>query len=144
MGLWIVWFGASFGAQGFNTFLPSLLKSKHVQRNRLYQDTLTYALAGVPGVWIASAAVESSFGRRHTIVVSLMLTVLGMSLFAWADTEWQLVLFSCVFNLFSNALWCTIFTYTSEVYPTEIRSQGVGVAHASHSVAGVLAPLYGG
>lgn len=46
--------------------------------------------------------------------------------------------------MFSNTAWCAIFTYTPEIYMTEIRTQGVGAAHALHSMAGIVAPVLGG
>jgi hypothetical protein len=50
--LWLIWFGTSFGAQGFNMYLPSLLDRKGVtQASHLYRDLLVYNLAGIPGIY---------------------------------------------------------------------------------------------
>jgi MFS family permease len=48
--LWLIWFGTSFGAQGFNMYLPSLLDRKGVtQASHLYRDLMVYNAAGIPG-----------------------------------------------------------------------------------------------
>jgi putative MFS transporter len=167
--LWIIWFGTSFGAQGFNLYLPTLLDAKNVASGDVYADVFIYNFAGLPGVYLASLAVETRLGRwvvysdvmLSTVVTShnlqvallfrkwvifwtLMLTAVSMFFFMLTETELQLVIFSSFFNMFSNGAWCAIYTITPESYPTTIRSQGVGVAHAIHSVAGMVGPSIAG
>jgi len=143
--LWAIWFGTAFAAQGFTTLLPELLKSKGVQDDRVYQDVFVYSTAGVPGILAASHFVEHPcLGRRATIFGALCCTTVSMSLFAWTASEIQLVLYSCLFNLVSNMVWVSLFTYTPEIYPTEIRSQATAACHTLHSFAGVVAPFIGG
>jgi len=144
MLLWVIWFGTSFGCQGFSTLLPEFFKSKNIANTHMHQDVFVYSLAGVLGVVLASLVVERRNGRRAIICMCLGCTSLFIALFAWASSEWSLVSLSCLFNMFSNTAWCAIYTYTPEVYMTEIRSQAVGVAHALHSLAGIIAPSLGG
>lgn len=142
--LWIIWFSVSFGAQGFNLYLPTLLKSKGIQSSHVFSDVFMYNTAGLPGVYFSALAVETKFGRKWVIFWTLFLTGASMCMFMLTKTEIQLVIFSCLFNMFANGSWCGIYTITPESYPTTIRSQAVSVAHAIHSVAGAVGPAVAG
>merc|ERR1712019_100125 len=103
-----------------------------------------YNLVGLPGVLVASCLVESALGRRFTLAVALFGTTICIGLFASTQSELQLVLYSSLTNFIANSAWAALYTYSSEVYMTEIRSQGTGVAHAWHDLAGIRAPIVGG
>ena len=128
--LWLIWFGTSFGANGFNVYLPTMLKNKGISAGEVYQDTLIYSAAGVPGCVAASQLVELktvcgvTFGRRVLIGVALTLTAISVALFAATNTEAELILFSCFFNLSANGVWAALYTFTPEAYPTSVRGTG--------------------
>ena len=148
--LWLIWFGTSFGANGFNVYLPTMLKNKGIGAGQVYQDTLIYSAAGVPGAIAASQLVElktvcgMGFGRRMLIGGALALTAGSVALFGATGTEAELVVFSCFFNLFSNGVWAALYTFTPEAYPTSVRGTGVGMCTSLSSLAGILAPLFAG
>ena len=56
-----------------------------------------------------------------------------------ADTNWTLPL-ALTGRWLITVQFCLIYTYTQELYPTVMRSLGVGVACTVARVAGLLAP----
>jgi MFS transporter, putative metabolite:H+ symporter len=47
-------------------------------------------------------------------------------------------------SFFSLGAWAALYAYTPEVYPTRIRTTGMGSASGFARVGGVVAPLVGG
>ena len=135
---------------GFNVYLPTMLKNKGISAGEVYQDTLIYSAAGLPGCIGAIQLVELktvcgvAFGRRVLISAALALTAASVALFAATNSEGELILFSCFFNLFANGVWAALYTFTPEAYPTSVRGTGVGMCTSLSSLAGIVAPLFAG
>ena len=51
--------------------------------------------------------------------------------------------FACVLKCVMVGAFCTIIIYSSETYPAEVRSLGLGFANVITRVAGVITPLCG-
>jgi putative MFS transporter len=47
-------------------------------------------------------------------------------------------------SFFALGAWACLYAYTPELYPTAIRTTGMGAASGMARVAGVLAPILGG
>jgi putative MFS transporter len=51
---------------------------------------------------------------------------------------------SCVAQFLGNIMWGVLYSYTTEVYPTQIRTLGFAVASSLGRVGGAIAPLLAG
>lgn len=51
---------------------------------------------------------------------------------------------SCIFQFLGNCMWGTLYTYTTEVYPTALRTIGFGFTSSIGRVAGAMAPVISG
>jgi len=142
--LWLCWFCANFGMQSFNTFLPTLLDKNGISQTGEYAALAIYCAAGGAGCLLAGQLVELSTGRRVAMTIALASCSVSIAAFACVSTEVELVLLSCCFNVLANAAWAALYTFTPEVYPTELRCIGVGMASAMHSLAGIIAPYLAG
>ncbi|XP_048736820.2 organic anion transporter 3-like [Ostrea edulis] len=90
-------------------------------------------------------------GRRSIIVIfnaaSALALLTGTLLHYFADGESVMITASVVFTLVGKAAitgsFSTIFLYTPELYPTNLRNVGIGVSSAFARVGGMLSPFAG-
>jgi putative MFS transporter len=114
--LWIIWFSVSFGSAGFFILLPTLLKNAAFLPNQQRLIFFVANLGGIPGALASSALLETSFGRKNTLIVSLVLTALVQLLVLIAGTNVIAVGFFCFLQqTTAMSAWAVIFAYTPEV-----------------------------
>jgi MFS transporter, putative metabolite:H+ symporter len=142
--LWVVWSMFSFGAAAFYTLLPKLLSDAGFADGEADIIYLVSNLGGIPGALLSSYVIESSWGRRRTLVATLWASaaaLLTMNLF-----EGQAAIAAACFmqQLVQMAVWAVMFAYTPEVYPTSIRARGLGAANMLDRIGGMIGPFVGG
>lgn len=98
------------------------------------------ALAQFPGYGASMYLVEW-WGRKRTLALFLLLG--GVSGFAFATaTELSTLFVSLAFVSFFNlGAWGAVYPYTSELFPTEYRATGFGLAEGVGKVAALLGPV---
>jgi putative MFS transporter len=141
--LWLAWFAISLGYYGVFTWLPTVLIERGFSFLRTYEYTFLLALAQVPG-YLSAAYLIERWGRRATLATYLAASGAFTYLFAVATSTAALVAAGALMSFFSLGAWGALYAYTPEVYPTEIRTTGMGTASSMTRVAGALAPLIGG
>jgi len=143
--LWIIWFCFNFGFTSFMLFLPKLLQSKGLKNTGdIYTDSLISSTAGFPGPILGAFLVETVVGRKGTMILSTILMTIFLIGFQFAKTQLQLIVITFFTNFFAQIVWSALYTYTPEVYPTNIRTTGNGIAMAWNNIAGIAAPFIGG
>jgi putative MFS transporter len=114
--LWIIWFSVSFGSAGFFILLPTLLKNAAftpVQQRLVF---FVANLGGIPGALASSALLETSLGRKNTLIVSLFLTALVQLLVLSVGTNVIAMGVICFLQqTTAMSVWAVIFAYTPEV-----------------------------
>ncbi|KAF8924919.1 hypothetical protein BGZ58_001308, partial [Dissophora ornata] len=132
--IWIIWALVAFAYTAFNVFYPKFLQEHGQNGNQslrqVYQDILIYAVSGVPGSVLATVMVESKLGRRYTMAVSTLGAALATILFAALSSHAAMTTFSAILNLLSTLMYAVLYSYTPEVFPSEIRGTACGVAAA--------------
>lgn len=141
--LWLIWFGISLGYYGVFTWLPNLLVERGLAFVRSYAYLFLLTLAQLPGYFSAAHFVER-IGRRLTLVVYLLGSGLFTYLFAVAAEPWAYMAAAFGMSFFALGAWGALYAYTPEVYPTQLRTTGMGAASGMTRVAGTLAPALGG
>ncbi|KAF9365182.1 hypothetical protein BGX34_011077 [Mortierella sp. NVP85] len=143
--IWIIWALVSFAYTAFNVFYPKFLQEHgqggHQALRQVYLDILIYSLAGVPGSVLATVMVEGKLGRRYTMAVSTLGTALATVLFASLSSHVAMTIFSAILSLLSTLNYAVLYSYTPEVFPSEIRGTACGVAAAMSRLAGIMSPL---
>ncbi|KAF9382071.1 hypothetical protein BGX21_001933, partial [Mortierella sp. AD011] len=146
--LWIIWGLVAFAYTAFNVFYPKFLQEHGEDGNRslklVYQDILIYSIAGVPGAMLATVMVEGSLGRRYTMAVSTLGTALAIFLFATLSNHTAMTIFSAILSLLSTLNYAVLYSYTPEVFPSDIRGTACGAAAAISRLAGIASPLITG
>ncbi|KAF8929274.1 hypothetical protein BGZ47_001122 [Haplosporangium gracile] len=143
--VWVIWALVAFAYTAFNVFYPKFLQEHgqggHQPLQLVYMDILIYAAAGVPGSVIATVMVEGRLGRRYTMAVSTFGTALATILFAVLSSRTAMTTFSAILSLLATLNYAVLYSYTPEVFPSDIRGTACGVAAAMSRLAGVITPL---
>lgn len=140
--LWITWFAISLGYYGTFIWLPSIFVGRGFTFLRTYQNVFLMALAQLPGYFSAAYLVER-WGRRPTLALYLVMSGVFTYLFAVVTGLTSIVGMAVLMSFFCLGAWGALYAYTPELYPTEIRSTGMGWASGMTRIAGSLGPLLG-
>ena len=141
--LWIAWFCISLGYYGVFIWLPKIFVDRGFTFLKTFQYVFLMALAQLPGYFSAAYLVEK-IGRKMTLGIYLILSGAFTLLFAVAGSAPAIAGSAVLMSFFCLGVWGSLYAYTPELYPTEIRSTGMGWASGMTRIAGSLAPMLGG
>ncbi len=141
--LWITWFCISLAYYGIFTWLPAVFAERGLPPLQTYQNTFILALAQLPGFFSAAYLIER-WGRRSTLAVYLLASGVATFLFAIVTGFGGLLASAILMSFFSLGAWGALYAWTPELYPTEIRTTGMGWASGMARIAGVISPTLGG
>lgn len=137
--LWILWFTVVFSYYGMFLWLPSVMVLKGFSLVKSFQYVLIMTLAQLPGYFTAAYLIEK-FGRKFVLVTYLLLTAVSAIWFGQAGTEGMLIAAGICLSFFNLGAWGGMYAYTPELYPTAVRSTGVGLAASFGRIGGVIGP----
>ena len=138
--LWVLWFSMVYSYYGIFTWLPSLLVSGGNEMVKSFEYVMIITLAQIPGYFSAALLVDR-LGRKWTLVSYLIGCAAAAFLFGRAQTGTEIILYGCLISFFNLGAWGVVYTYTPELYPTEMRATGAGTAAAVGRTGGILAPI---
>lgn len=138
--LWVIWFGINFGYYGFVLWTPSLLTDQGFDIVKSFGFTVIMCIAQLPGYFSAAYLVER-WGRKPTLIVYFFGTAAAAWFFGHADSEMTILLAGCLLYFFALGAWGCVYSYTPEVYPTDVRGSGAGWASAFGRIGAFIAPL---
>lgn len=125
--LWIAWFAQYGVLYAFLTFVPTLLTLDGLTVTRSLAYSVVIYSAYVPA-YILGGYLSDLLDRKWLIVLAFAGTALFGTLFALSTTTAAVLIFGGL-SAFSAGLGATgVYTYTPELYPTEIRATAMGVA----------------
>nr|XP_043619565.1 organic cation/carnitine transporter 7-like [Erigeron canadensis] len=149
--LWILFFGNAFAYYGI-ILLTSVLSSGQSRCTPLtsfsvnntedstYRDVFITSLAEVPGL-IVSAFIVDRIGRKHSMALMFFIGFI----FLLPLLSHQSEMFTTVSLFGSRMFLIGTFTvaniYAPEIYPTSVRTTGIGVASSVGRVGGMICPL---
>jgi hypothetical protein len=142
--LQMVWFSLSFGSYGLLTWINTLFVQVHLQN--VYFNALLFAFSYLPGN-ILTAVYMDKVSRGKMLTFSILASAASLVGFAWGAfsmNSFWIVGSACSFQCFTVAAWNTIDTMTSELFPTTVRSTGMGVCAASGRVGAMVAQFVNG
>jgi VNT family MFS transporter (synaptic vesicle glycoprotein 2) len=153
--LQLLWFCLSFASYGITTWINTIFVA--IQLENLYFNSFLFALASLPGN-IATMVYSDKCGRKKILIGSLIGAACALVLFATTvnagarqDKDEQrststsskqtfvIVFCACTFKAFETMSWNTIDIITAEMFPTNVRSAGMGVCTATGRLGGILA-----
>jgi MFS transporter, putative metabolite:H+ symporter len=142
LSLWSTWLLIAFAYYGIFVWLPQVLSDQYgVLDSQLY--VFFIAVVQLPGYFSAAWLLER-WGRLPVLRVYLAISGLATFLWAVAGGTSTVLVAAGLMSFFSLGAWAALYAYTPEVYPTQIRTTGMGAASGMARVGGVVAPLVGG
>lgn len=142
--LWVIWFCLSYGSWGFSFIIPIVFDKIHGTRDKsyIYRDTLIVILVSLI-CYLLILLIINRVGRRWLMGTTFMISGVLTGLIACSQNPTYVFIMAALVNFFSTAPWSVIYTYTPEVYPTTLRTTGVGACAVFTRLAGTITPLCG-
>ncbi|GJM95962.1 hypothetical protein PR202_ga12761 [Eleusine coracana subsp. coracana] len=149
--LWFVFFASSFAYYGL-VLLTSQLSDVNksctsglvleVQKKdtNLYKDTFITSLAEIPGLFLSAVLVDWS-GRKATMWFMMFACCAFLGPLVFHQNEMLTTTFLFGARACGTGGITVLCIYAPEVYPTYMRSTGVGIAVAIGKIGGVVCPL---
>lgn len=138
--LWILWFTVVFSYYGMFLWLPSIMTMKGFTLVKSFEYVLIMTLAQLPGYFTAAYFIEK-FGRKFVLITYLVMTALSAVWFGYSTSVGMLITSGIFLSFFNLGAWGGLYAYSPELYPTKVRTTGVGLATAMGRIGGVIAPL---
>jgi putative MFS transporter len=129
---------------GFVTFLPTILRDAGM---RASASALLFdaALVSIPGT-VLVAWLYGRWSSRISMIGFALLTSVSLVAFAFIGSDLArstpalVVMLTALLMLSSTAVVSMLSPYAAEVYPTELRGTGSGLAAASSKLGGMIGP----
>lgn len=149
--LWVVYFGNTFAYYGI-VLLTSQLSSSQSQcgssplmmqndsDSYLYINVFVTSCAELPGLALAAVIVDK-VGRKCSMEIMLLSGFVLLLPLVSNQNEVLTTVSLFGARMFISASFIVACIYAPEVYPTSVRSTGVGVATAIGRVGGMICPL---
>ena len=150
-----LWFILVYTYYGIFIWLPKILADRYTLLQALTWSIIII-IAQIPGYYSAAYLLDR-LGRKKVLGIYLISAAIGSIIVGISDYfeagviklfgyEIGALLFSgfLIVSFFNLGAWSGLYTYTPELYPTEHRGTGAGIAAATGRVAGILAPIITG
>ena len=134
--LWAAWFAEYGVLYTYQIFLPTILSAEgHSIVNSFRYSVVIYS-AAIPGYVLGGYVVEW-LDRKYAILLSFASVAAFGTLFGHSQSPVQIMTFAGSTVFFLSLGSTAIYTYTPELYPTEIRATAMGIASAWGRVGAV-------
>jgi len=156
--LWVIWATASFSYYGVVLMSTELFESSgqlcsldgsveescsaqcHPLRTSDYNQLLWTTLAEFPGIMVSLLLIEK-LGRKKTLALEfVMFTVTLCLLFNCSTSRSLVTVILFLARALGSGLFQVAYVYTPEVYPTTLRSVGVGSCAGMARFGAMLTP----
>jgi len=138
------WIALNFSYYGLFLWLPIVLPDFGVPElaNLGYVGwfLVASALAQFPG-YLASMILVDRWGRKRTLALFLILGGVSGYVFATASNFATVLVSLLLVSFFNLGAWGAVYPYTSELFPTQYRATGFGMAEGVGKVTAILGPV---
>jgi putative MFS transporter len=100
---------------------------------------IVLALVQLPGFALSAYGVER-WGRKPTLVGFLLLSAAGCMSYSLGSATTVVVGSTLLMSFALLGTWGALYAFTPEVYPTDLRASGMGMAGAVARFGGLFAP----
>ena len=135
----LIWIALNISYYGLFLWLPFVLQAEKDFSVNVYLLLTLSALSQFPGYAAAIWLVER-IGRKPTLAAFLVLG--GVSAYAFAAASSQDVYVTALFfvGFFNLGAWGAVYPYTSETFPTRLRSSAFGLMEGVGKAAAIAGP----
>jgi MFS transporter, putative metabolite:H+ symporter len=135
----LIWIALNISYYGLFLWLPFVLQAEKDFSINVYLLLTLSALSQFPGYGAAIWLVER-IGRKPTLAAFLILGGISAYAFAVADSESVYVTALFFVGFFNLGAWGAVYPYTSELFPTRLRSTAFGVMEGVGKTAAIAGP----
>ena len=135
----LVWIALNISYYGLFLWLPFVLQAEKSFSINVYLLLTLSALSQFPG-YLAAIWLVERIGRKPTLAAFLILGGLSAYAFAVADTQSVYVTALFFVGFFNLGAWGAVYPYTSETFPTRLRSTAFGVMEGVGKTAAIAGP----
>jgi putative MFS transporter len=137
---WLMWLSITFSYYSFFTWIPSLLIQNGMTITKSFGYSLVMYIAQIPG-YFSAAWFNERIGRQATIVSYMLLGGLSALGLAFTHSDAQIMVAGVLLSFFMNGTYAGVYAYTPEVFPTQVRATGSGLASAIGRIGGITSPI---
>ncbi len=140
----VLWAALVYTYYGVFIWLPTIYsKEFSLTIVKSLEWVLIITLFQIPGYYSATFLLDK-IGRKKVLGIYLVLAgIASMALALKIEIMWVSI-WSIAISFFNLGAWAGLYTYTPELYPTDIRGLGTGFAASIGRIAGILAPMITG
>lgn len=137
---WAMWLAITFSYYSFFTWIPGLLIQHGMSITKSFGYSLVIYIAQIPG-YFSAAWLNERIGRQATIASYMVLGgVAALAMTMMRSNEAIMAAGICL-SFFMNGTYAGVYAYTAEVFPTSIRTTGVGTASAVGRIGAIVSPI---
>jgi MFS transporter, putative metabolite:H+ symporter len=139
----LVWIALNISYYGLFLWLPFVLQGEQKFSLNVYLLLTLSALSQFPG-YAASIWLVERIGRKPTLALFLALGGVSALTFALAESAPVFVAALFFVGFFNLGAWGAVYPYTSELFPTRVRSSAFGMVEGFGKGAAIGGPyLFG-
>jgi MFS transporter, putative metabolite:H+ symporter len=135
----LVWIALNISYYGLFLWLPFVLQAEKSFSINVYLLLALSAISQFPGYGAAIWLVER-IGRKPTLAAFLVLGGISAYAFAVADSQGVYVTALFFVGFFNLGAWGAVYPYTSETFPTRLRSSAFGLMEGVGKAAAIAGP----
>ncbi len=137
-----LWFIQSVPYFGMMLWLPTLMvKYYGIPQPQALKTMMLVSVVGCIARLFTATLIDT-WGRKPVIITFGICSAIGMFSFSIANGVTQFMV-ALVFTIFSfECMWAIISPYTSEIFPTRLRSTGSGFASGMGRIASAISPMF--
>lgn len=137
---WCMWFTVAFSYYSFFSWIPSLL----VAQGHTVAKSFAYSIAiygsQIPG-YFSAAWLNEKIGRRRVVALYMTCGGLAAITLALSSSVTAIMAAGMCLSFFMNGAFAGVYAYTPELFPTALRTTGVGSSSSFGRLGSVSAPI---
>jgi MFS family permease len=150
--LFAVWFLMAFSYYGVVVMTPEYFKAHSSTQDAPFLAVFITSAAELPGIFLAAGLINT-IGRKKTqillfVVCGITMFLLMIPTYMWLLTIFAVICRMCIMGAFGatyvftpGMLFGMRYSHISEVFPTIIRSTGLGTCASISRLGGVVTPF---
>ena len=143
MTIWAIWLTVSICSYGLAGWLPSIYRTVlglSIQQSLLFN--FISLLGSIVGCLLCAAVIDR-IGRKPWICASLAIGAAALFVLSQAGRMSPTTIMTIMILVFAAITGCVVIlgTYTTENFPTHVRSKGVGLANTWQRIAAIIGPV---
>jgi len=141
--VWATYLFSMLALYGLSTWLPALLANSGFSLVKSYSFGIVQSLGAFVGGYLLGCLMDA-FGRKPGLCMSFFLGGLSLLLFSAVTSDLVLYLAGATSGIFLVSIPAALHVVAGEIYPTRIRSSGLGSAYAIGRIGSITGPIIGG